>query len=85
MFFLATAEADGCPTCSFKGGGPGFVRVAGDAELVFPRYVPKLQRVEPSKFVPREGVVTPVPAWKLMDWAKDVLPEHAPARKPPSR
>jgi predicted pyridoxine 5'-phosphate oxidase superfamily flavin-nucleotide-binding protein len=155
MFFLATADADGCPNCSFKGGDAGFVRVTGDSELVFPcydgngmflsmgnatenpnvgmlfvdfespkrlrvngtariepadaitpafpeaqfivrvtaraifpncpRYVPKLQRVEPSKFAPREGVVTPVPAWKQMEWAKDVLPEHDPARKPPGR
>src|SRR5688572_31067442 len=27
MFFLATADADGFPTCSYKGGEPGFVRV----------------------------------------------------------
>jgi predicted pyridoxine 5'-phosphate oxidase superfamily flavin-nucleotide-binding protein len=154
MFFLATADADGCPNCSFKGGDPGFVRVTGDSELVFPcydgngmflsmgnatenpnvgmlfidfespkrlrvngtarieaadaitpgfleaqfivrvtaraifpncpRYVPKLQRVELSKFVPREGIVTPVPAWKQMDWARDVLPEHDPAAVHPS-
>src|SRR3569832_199821 len=28
-FFLATADAEGRPDCSFKGGVPGFVRVAG--------------------------------------------------------
>lgn len=152
MFFLATADADGHPSCSFKGGDPGFVRVSGDSELVFPcydgngmylsmgnvtenphvgllfidfespkrlrvsgraqlepadsvapayleaqfivrvtvqqifpncpRYVPKLQRVEPSRFVPRAGAETPIPSWKRMDWAKDVLPEHDPARDP---
>jgi predicted pyridoxine 5'-phosphate oxidase superfamily flavin-nucleotide-binding protein len=38
MFFLATADADGRPSCSFKGGDPGFVRVSGAAELVFPCY-----------------------------------------------
>ena len=27
MFFLATADADGVPQCSYKGGEPGFVRV----------------------------------------------------------
>lgn len=27
MFFLATADASGHPTCSYKGGPPGFVRV----------------------------------------------------------
>jgi predicted pyridoxine 5'-phosphate oxidase superfamily flavin-nucleotide-binding protein len=152
MFFLATADADGRPNCSFKGGDPGFVRVTGESELIFPcydgngmylsmgnatenphvgllfidfespkrlrvngtarlepadaiaptfleaqfivrvtvqaifpncpRYVPRFQRVESSKFVPREGIVTPVPAWKRMDWAKDVLSEDDPARDP---
>jgi predicted pyridoxine 5'-phosphate oxidase superfamily flavin-nucleotide-binding protein len=37
-FFLATADADGRPDCSFKGGMPGFVRVTGPAELAFPDY-----------------------------------------------
>lgn len=152
MFFLATADAEGHPSCSFKGGDPGFVRVTGEAELLFPcydgngmflsmgnasenphvgmlfidfespkrlrvngtaslepaqsampgfpeaqfvirvsatqifpncpRYVPKYSRVEPSKFVPREGVETPIPGWKRMDWAKDVLPQNDPARDP---
>jgi hypothetical protein len=38
MFFLATAGADGAPDCSYKGGRPGFVRVIGPSELVFPSY-----------------------------------------------
>jgi len=37
-FFLATANAEGRPDCSFKGGMPGFVRVTGAAELAFPDY-----------------------------------------------
>lgn len=37
-FFVATADADGRPDCSFKGGMPGFVRVTGSAELAFPDY-----------------------------------------------
>ena len=37
-FFLATADADGRPDCSFKGGMPGFVRVVGSGELAFPDY-----------------------------------------------
>jgi predicted pyridoxine 5'-phosphate oxidase superfamily flavin-nucleotide-binding protein len=152
MFFLATADAEGHPSCSFKGGDPGFVRVTGEAELVFPcydgngmflsmgnatenphvgmlfidfetpkrlringvaemmpadslsppyleaqfliriavrqifpncpRYLPRMQRVEPSRFVPRPGVVTPVPPWKRMDWAKDALPAGDPALDP---
>lgn len=152
MFFLATADAEGRPSCSFKGGDPGFVRITGASELVFPcydgngmflsmgnasenphvgllfidfaspkrlrvngtaqlapaesvsppffeaqfvvrvlaceifpncpRYVPKLQRVEASRFVPHAGTVTPVPGWKRMDWAKDVLPAGDPALDP---
>src|SRR5215470_15929886 len=37
-FFLATADGEGRPDCSFKGGPPGFVRVTGPAELAFPDY-----------------------------------------------
>jgi predicted pyridoxine 5'-phosphate oxidase superfamily flavin-nucleotide-binding protein len=38
MLFLATADADGHPNCSYKGGDPGFVRVVGDSELAIPDY-----------------------------------------------
>jgi len=38
FFFLATADAEGRPDCSFKGGAPGFVRVAAPDLLVFPDY-----------------------------------------------
>ena len=38
FFFLATADAEGRPDCSFKGGLPGFVRVTGPGELAFPDY-----------------------------------------------
>ena len=38
FFFLATADAQGRPDCSFKGGTPGFVRVVGDNDLAFPDY-----------------------------------------------
>ena len=37
-FFIATADADGRPDCSFKGGAPGFVRVTADNEIAFPDY-----------------------------------------------
>src|SRR6516225_9562676 len=37
-FFLATADAEGRPDCSYKGGMPGFVRVSGPSELAFPDY-----------------------------------------------
>jgi uncharacterized protein len=38
MMFVATADADGNPECSYKGGLPGFVRVVDDRTLVFPDY-----------------------------------------------
>ncbi|MFL6550108.1 MAG: pyridoxamine 5'-phosphate oxidase family protein [Povalibacter sp.] len=144
MFFLATADAEGRPNCSYKGGDPGFVRALDENTLVFPhfdgngmflsagntrvnphvgmlfidfaspkrlrvngtcsiepvaevdpqwheaqfvmkvkvreifpncpRYIHQYQQVERSRFVPRSGVETPVPAWKGFEWARDVLP-----------
>src|SRR4051794_29325823 len=38
MFFLATCDADGQPTCSYKGGDPGFVKVLDERTLAFPNY-----------------------------------------------
>src|SRR5215510_13005123 len=38
MFFLATADAQGRPNCSYKGGDPGFVRVLDATTLVFPSF-----------------------------------------------
>ena len=38
MFFLATADAEGRPTCSYKGGDPGFVRVLDERTVAFPDY-----------------------------------------------
>jgi uncharacterized protein len=37
-FFLATADEQGRPDVSFKGGPAGFVRVTGPGELAFPDY-----------------------------------------------
>jgi predicted pyridoxine 5'-phosphate oxidase superfamily flavin-nucleotide-binding protein len=152
MFFLATADADGQPDCSYKGGDPGFVRVTGPDEIAFPsydgngmfrslgnvtvnpavallfidfespnrlrvngrasiaeddpllaafegaqlvvrvraerifpncpRYIHRMSLVEPSPYVPRIGIVPPVPKWKRFDAFCDVLPEGDPARQP---
>jgi len=38
LFFLATADAEGRPDCSYKGGLPGFVRVLDARTLAFPSY-----------------------------------------------
>jgi predicted pyridoxine 5'-phosphate oxidase superfamily flavin-nucleotide-binding protein len=145
FFFLATADADGRPDCSFKGGLPGFVRVIAPDVLVFPdydgngmfkslgniranphvgllfisfeerrrrirvngtanlsfddpllesfpggqvlvrvtpehifpncpRYIPKMQMVEASEYVPQEGCVPPEPEWKGRKEFEDVVP-----------
>lgn len=152
MFFLATVDAQGRPSCSYKGGNPGFVRVLDEKTLAFPsfdgngmylsignaietrhvgmlfldfanqtrlrlegeasidpddpllpecpeaqlvlrvrvravypncpRYIHKMQLVERSRFTPKEGCSTPVPAWKTREWAADTLPAADPARDP---
>ena len=149
MFFLATADAEGQPQCSYKGGAPGFVRVLDDRTLCFPvydgngmylslgnlqvnpkvgllfvdfaspsrlriegratldeddellptyaeaqgivrvavervfpncpRYIHRMELVEPSRFVPQPGQPTPVPDWKRSDLAAGVLPAGDPA------
>ena len=38
MFFIATADAEGRPQCSYKGGEPGFVRVLDERTIAFPSY-----------------------------------------------
>jgi uncharacterized protein len=38
MFFIATADAEGRPDCSYKGGQPGFVRVLDDCTLAIPDF-----------------------------------------------
>ena len=147
FFFLATADSEGRPDCSHKGGMPGFVRVSAPNEIVFPdydgngmfnslgniavnanvgllfidfekprrlrvngtasfsrddqllkqtvgaqlmvrvkaraifpncpRYIPKMQFVEPSKYAPRRGVEFPEPEWKSFpDFAPVIHPRQ---------
>ncbi|MGH8472670.1 MAG: pyridoxamine 5'-phosphate oxidase family protein, partial [Gammaproteobacteria bacterium] len=38
MFFIASADEQGRPQCSYKGGAPGFVRVLDERTLAFPLY-----------------------------------------------
>jgi predicted pyridoxine 5'-phosphate oxidase superfamily flavin-nucleotide-binding protein len=38
MFFLATADENGHPQCSYKGGEQGFVRVLDEHTLAFPNF-----------------------------------------------
>jgi predicted pyridoxine 5'-phosphate oxidase superfamily flavin-nucleotide-binding protein len=37
-FFLATADGDGFPNCSYKGGEAGFVKVVDEKTIAFPNY-----------------------------------------------
>lgn len=38
MFFLSTVDEHGFPSCSYKGGSPGFIRALNPGTLVFPNY-----------------------------------------------
>jgi hypothetical protein len=38
MFFLTSVDHRGYPTCSYKGGAPGFVRVLDSKTIAFPSY-----------------------------------------------
>lgn len=144
LFFVATADANGSPDCSYKGGLPGFVRVVDSRTIAFPdydgngmyrswgnllvnphvgllfidferpkrlrvngtasiaaddpllgefpgavfvvrvaatrifpncpRYIHRMQLVEPSVYSPRPDYAPPVPAWKTFDAFRDALP-----------
>lgn len=40
-----------------------------------PRYVHRYQRVQESKYAPKEGSKTPLAGWKHVDLFQDILPE----------
>ena len=46
-----------------------------------PRYIPKMQMMEPSPYVPRPGCTAPIPKWKTWPQFNDVLAAGDPARK----
>jgi hypothetical protein len=49
-FFLASADADGWPDCSYKGGAQVIARVR--AQHIFPnwpRYIHRMQRGDPAR------------------------------------
>jgi predicted pyridoxine 5'-phosphate oxidase superfamily flavin-nucleotide-binding protein len=48
-------------------------------EAIFPncpRYIHRMELVERSEYVPRDGCEPPVPPWKQTAWARDVLPRR---------
>jgi hypothetical protein len=58
-------------------GAEVIVRVR--AERIFPncpRYIHRMNLVEPSIYAPRPGHVPPAPAWKQMDVFRDHLPRR---------
>ena len=71
---------DGDPLLSEFVGAQLIVRVR--AEAIFPncpRYIHRMQLVEHSEYVPRQGHTPPIPKWKQRPEFKDVLPAHDPA------
>ena len=45
-----------------------------------PRYIPRMQMLEPSPYVPRAGCPAPIPGWKRRPHFNEVLPAGDPAR-----
>ncbi len=41
-----------------------------------PRYIHRYEKVNPSRYVPREDCETPIAQWKRIDLMQDVLPAH---------
>jgi uncharacterized protein len=60
MFFLATCDHRGLPTCSYKGGDPGFVRVLDDHWLAFPNYDGNGKYQSMGNLLKRIGVPKPL-------------------------
>lgn len=74
-------EAD--PLLKQVTGAQLIVRVT--AQQIFPncpRYIHRMQLVEPSIYVPKEGVEPPIPKWKTYPQFNEVLPHGDPARAP---
>jgi len=77
---LATVSSDDSFMAQFA-GAQLLVRVT--AHRIFPncpRYIPKMQLVEASPYVPAPGCVPPTPKWKTWPQFKEVLPASDPAR-----
>ena len=74
--------AEGDPLLASFEGAQLVVRVR--ATRIFPncpRYIHKMTLVEPSPYVPREGMTPPVPAWKRFEAFCDVLAHDDPASR----
>lgn len=77
----ATVSTDD-PLMPHVPGAQAIVRVR--AHHIFPncpRYIHKMQVLEPSPYVPAEGITPPIPVWKTFDIFKDYLAKGDPARE----
>ena len=71
---IATVSADD-PLLADTIGAQLIVRVT--AQQIFPncpRYIHRMQMIEPSMYVPKDGVEAPVPKWKTFPQFSQVLP-----------
>jgi predicted pyridoxine 5'-phosphate oxidase superfamily flavin-nucleotide-binding protein len=53
------------------------------AQQIFPncpRYIPRMQLLEPSIYLPQTGIEAPIPKWKTYPVFNEVLPASDPAR-----
>jgi predicted pyridoxine 5'-phosphate oxidase superfamily flavin-nucleotide-binding protein len=79
----ATVSAND-PLLDQVAGAQLIVRVT--AQQIFPhcpRYIHRMQIVEPSIYVPQAGVAAPIPKWKTFPQFNEVLPRGDKARKEP--
>lgn len=77
---MATVSTEDPLMASFP-GAQLLVRVT--VQKIFPncsRYIPRMQLVESSPYVPRENCTPPTPKWKTWPEFQEVLPASDPAR-----
>ena len=63
-------------------GAKFVVRINCEIYPNWPRYIPNLEKNEPSVYVPKKGKGVPtVPEWKERDYIKNILPKNDPHKK----
>ena len=73
MFYLATVDSRGFPSCSYKGGDL-VVRVRVEELFInCPRYVHRYDKVNRSQYVPCADCETPFAVWKRIDAIQPAL------------
>jgi hypothetical protein len=77
----ATVSSDDPALAEFPGAQLVFRVTARHIFPNCPRYVPKMQVVEHSPYLPVSGQTAPIPKWKTWLQFKEVLPADDPARE----